>query len=392
MGAKFKYFVIGLLFLNIAANGQKSLDFQSVDSLTYKYYLSGDWDNLIIVGNKAIDNDIDYKFLRQRLGYALFLKGDYIHARTHLEKALMFDGFDTFTLTYLYYTYLNSGLSENARLISGKMSSDLKDSLMVKSFVPVESVDFEYNFKYASSGLRSNPQYFHIGINSLIGSRLELYQMFSDYNQTIMFQQMGLLRSANDNQFEYYALFRLTVSQHWMVKSAYHYLNTNYNEVGSSSHLGFLELSGNFNRLRFGINSSVLKGSQSSVLQTGVEAGVRFAGQMNFYLNSSLALTDLQNTGHLVYDQKAGLKVFKNIWVEGNLTLGDMTNYRDHEAKYIYNLIDATTSRTGATVFIYTGKHISLWANYAYERKEYYENNLYHYNQFSYLGGIKWKL
>jgi hypothetical protein len=156
--------------------------------------------------------------------------------------------------------------------------------------------------------------------------------------------------------------------------------------------MGFLQLSANFNRFKFGINSSVLKGSQTSVLQTGVEAGITFTGKMNFYFNSALAITDLQNTGRLVYEQKAGFKVSKKTWVEGNLTLGDMTNYRDHDAMYVYNLLDATTLRSGATLFFYTGKHISLWANCSYERKEYYENNFYHYNQFSYLGGIKWKL
>jgi hypothetical protein len=392
MGAKFKYFVVGLLFLNIAANGQKSIDFQYVDTLTYKYYSSGDWNQVISLGMEAINNDIDYKFLRQRLGFAFYSKGDFINARKHLERALLFDSFDTFTLTYLYYAYLSSGLSENARLISAKMPSDLKKSLSVKPFHLVESVDFEYNFKYAASGLRSNPRYFHVGIHSQIGSRLGLYQMVSGYNQTLMFQQMGYLRNARDNQSEYYGLVKLTLTPHLTVKSAYHYLNTSYNATGSSSHLGFFELTANFNRVKFGMNSSLLKGKQLSVVQTGLDAGIFFSGKMNVYFNSALSFTSMKNTGRFIYDQKAGFKVSKNIWVEGNLTLGDMTNYRDHEAMYIYNLVDATTLRTGATLFLYTGKHISLWANYSYERKEYYENSIYHYNQFSYLGGIKWKL
>ena len=47
--------------------------------------------------------------------------------------------------------------------------------------------------------LRSNPQYFHVGINSAIGSRLELYQMFSGYNQTVIVQQQdGNLRNAHE--------------------------------------------------------------------------------------------------------------------------------------------------------------------------------------------------
>jgi tetratricopeptide (TPR) repeat protein len=109
MGSKFKYLVIVLsfFFFNFAVKAQIDIDFQSIDSLTYRYYKSGDWNNLINLGNKAIEHGIDYKYLRQRLGLAFFSNGDYFEARKHFEKALSFDSFDTFTLVYLYYTYLN---------------------------------------------------------------------------------------------------------------------------------------------------------------------------------------------------------------------------------------------------------------------------------------------
>ena len=48
--------------------------------------------------------------------------------------------------------------------------------------------------------------------------------------------------------------------------------------------------------------------------------------------------------------------------------------------------------RSGITTYIPIGRKITLWANFSYEKKEYYESNLYYYNQFSYLGGLKWKL
>ena len=144
-------------------------------------YKSEDWNNLIKLGTEAIDHNIDYKYLRQRLGLAFFSTGDYVKARKHFEKALSFDSFDTFTLVYLYYTYLNTVQAEYAGYFTSKMPQDIRKSLSIKSFQPVESIDFEYNFKFAGTTLRSNPQYFHFGINSRLGLRLGLYQMFSNY-------------------------------------------------------------------------------------------------------------------------------------------------------------------------------------------------------------------
>jgi tetratricopeptide (TPR) repeat protein len=392
MGSKFRYLVILLLFFNFVVKAQINIDFRYVDSLTYGFFKSGDWDNLIRLGTKAIDNDIDYKYLRQRLGLAFFSKGDFIKARIQFEKALSFDNFDTFTLVYLYYTYLNTVQAEYAGYFAGKMPQDLRKSLSVKSFQLVESIDLEYCFKFAGTNLRSNPQYYHFGINSMIGQRLRFYQMFSNYRQAITIQDTVLNENVNVQQPAYFALLKFIVSPHWMLKSAYHYLNTTFGTTKSNLNLGFLGLSTNFSRFNFEINMSVLKNEQYYVRQSGIQAGVSFSRNLNMYITSALSLTNQQNKSRFIYNQKAGFRPFKKIWLEGNLTLGDLRNYNDYDAMYVYNSGDPTTFRTGTTLYFYTGKHITVWANLAYERKGYYGNSLYHYNQYSYLGGIKWKL
>jgi tetratricopeptide (TPR) repeat protein len=391
MGSKFKCFVTGLLLFTFEVSAQTGSDFQSVDSLTYSYYKAKDWNNLIKLGSEAIDSGIDYKYLRQRLGLAFFSKGNYIQAIKHMEKALSFDSYDSFTLTYLYYSYLNSGQSENAGFISGKMPDDLKKSLSVKSFQPVESIDFEYDIKYSSSRLRSNPQYYHFGINTTIGSKLELYQMFSHYNQTITVQAFGQKEFIKDIQPEYYALLKFKFLQHWMLKSAYHYVSPKYDTITTSAHLGYLELSVDLGRFNIGFNTSALKNAQYTVEQSGIKVGGAFSGNLNMYFSSVFSFIQKQYTSQLIYSQAIGFRIFKKVWLEGNITIGDMTNYHDHDAMYVYNLIDPTAFRTGATLFIYSGKHITIWTNYSFERKKYYENSQYHYNQFSYLGGMKWK-
>ena len=92
-------------------------------------------------------------------------------------------------------------------------------------------------------------------------------------------------------------------------------------------------------------------------------------------LNQHCHLPVCEIQGRFIYDQKAGIKVSKkHLGGRESDPWGTWTNYRDHEAMYVYNLVDATTLRTGVTFFyLYRGNIFSLWANYSYERKEYYE-------------------
>jgi hypothetical protein len=115
-------------------------------------------------------------------------------------------------------------------------------------------------------------------------------------------------------------------------------------------------------------------------------------GDRNVYFGSALSLTSRPGVRNLIYDQTAGMRLIKNLWVQGSVTLGDLTYYHDHDAMYVYNLFDPVIFRSGAAFFLYSGAHLTVWTNFSYEKKEYYENSLFHYNQFSYLGGIKWKL
>jgi hypothetical protein len=69
-----------------------------------------------------------------------------------------------------------------------------------------------------------------------------------------------------------------------------------------------------------------------------------------------------------------------------------MTEYNDFDGLYIYNTYDPMIFRSGVTAYLPLNRNITLWTNFSYESKEYLELSSFHYNQFSYMGGIKWKL
>jgi tetratricopeptide (TPR) repeat protein len=381
-----------LFSLRQVSTAQENIDFQSADSLTAKYYKSGDWDKLIDLGNKAIDRGIDYKYLQQRIGFALFSKENYFEARKHFEKALTFDSYDTFTISLLYYSYLNTGQEEYARYFAGRLNQEMKKSISVQSFKPLESIELEYNYKFNNTGFRSNPQYYRMGINTELSYRLILFQAFSGYNQTIKVQRIDNNYSIKDKQLEYFALLKWTISNHWSIKTAYHLLNITFGDTVSYANLGLIGISTNLNRVTLEANGSVLRINQSSIGQAGILAGYIFPGKLNIYLTGVVSETFQKTGNQFIYCQKAGFKLPGNLWVETNLTLGKMINYNDFNAMYIYNSSDPMTFRSGITLSYFLNRRFAFWTNFSFERKTFFENTAFHYNQFSYLGGLKWKL
>jgi hypothetical protein len=392
MGEKIGYIIFIIFSFRYSLNAQTALDYKYVDSLTYIYYMSGEWNKIISLGKDAIDNNIDFKYLRQRMGYAFFELGNYSDARFEFEKAFSFDSYNSFTREYLYYSYLNTGKDDYAGNLARRLSPEIKKNIALKSFKPLESIEFEYNFKYAGTASRSNPQYYRLGINSQLAFGISLYQSFSNYKQVIAVQQPLQDLILSEKQPEYYACLSWALSNNLLIKAAYHFIYTTTLTSSSRGNLGFFSISPDLNRFSVKASFSALNIQQEFVYQPGLEGGYIFPGKANFSLTSSISLLVQQNSNRLIYNEKAGFKVLKNAWLEANLNIGRMNNYNDYNGLYFYNSIDPMTFRSGATFIYYLNKKITLWANYSFERKEYFENRASSYNQFSYLGGIKWKL
>src|SRR5665648_109360 len=212
-----KFLIAALFFIPIVAYGQPPITFLTADSITYHCYLTDDWDQLIETGNQAIGQHIDYKRLRQRMGYAYFIKTDYYSAQLQYEKALTFDAYDADTRVYLYYCGLNTGNEAFARFHAEKLPKELQLKLSEDVFKPINAIDLEFNYKANDALSRSDPTYIRAGISTQLGYRITLYQSVSNYQQTV--------DSALTKQPEYYGLLNWSVTSHLSLDVAYHYLN-----------------------------------------------------------------------------------------------------------------------------------------------------------------------
>jgi tetratricopeptide (TPR) repeat protein len=383
---------------------QHIITYQTADSITYKCYLTGDWEKLINYGEEAIRQHVDFNNLRKRIGYAYFAKADYYSAQKQYEKALTFDTSDLDTRAYLYYCGINLADKTSTGFHASKLPVETQQYLGIEPYKLIDAVDAEYNYKAndESTGIRSNPNYVRIGISTKLSNRFNLYQAISQYTQTVN-------DSIPTKQSEYFASLNWSISSHTAFDIAYHYVGTKVNTTVFPGNLLFAKLSSNINRLQLGINSSVLTNSNDTCSQFGLNVGYKLLGNANIYIKSSLSgliqkskTYDLTGNGittskdtTIIFTQTIGGQVLKSLWAEASVTLGNLKNYNDNNALYLYNSLDATTFRTGLSLFYNLSKSISLVGNYTYDKKQIEDTSTKtytNYNQHSFSTGIIWKL
>ncbi len=101
---------IGLIYLAVPGTiAQEPMDFSTINNETYRLYLAGEWDSVIVVGKTALKQEIDYYYLRMRMGIAFHEKKNFRRAASHFNKALNFNPGDPLALEYLYYAKLWGG-------------------------------------------------------------------------------------------------------------------------------------------------------------------------------------------------------------------------------------------------------------------------------------------
>ena len=128
-----RYTLVLLLIITTFAGSPLSaavkLDFATVDLLIYRCFIEKKWDSVIVVGKQALIQDIDYYYLRVRLGISYYNKTDYSNASVHLKKAREFNSADPVIADYLYYAYRYSNKSEEAGKIKAFMTTEGRKSV-----------------------------------------------------------------------------------------------------------------------------------------------------------------------------------------------------------------------------------------------------------------------
>ena len=156
-----------------------STDFKTVDSETYRLFNQQKWDSVILIGKSALRENIDYFYLRLRIGISYFEIKKYILAIEHLGKAHEFNSIDPIAMEYLYESYILAGRNADARYLADKMPAMLKEKLQ-PGLNLLDNVHLEggYTFSSDDKGV-DNPSL--MGNDSIYGEQ-DLYGNHSYMN------------------------------------------------------------------------------------------------------------------------------------------------------------------------------------------------------------------
>ena len=147
---------------------QDKLTYYSVDSSTYSFYMDRDWSSLVYYGDKALENNIDFYYLRLRMGDASIELNEYSNALKHFEKAIEFDVYSHYGIKQQYLTLKLMGKSDRAYQLYARSNVKAKNKLTKPSMVEFVNFDVGYTF---SPNLRDKRQLLTMGADSLFGTQ-----------------------------------------------------------------------------------------------------------------------------------------------------------------------------------------------------------------------------
>jgi tetratricopeptide (TPR) repeat protein len=506
---------IPVFFLCLSVYSQKQYDFATIDAKTYEHFYYGKWDSVIYYGKLALENNIDYFYLRLRIGESYYYKQNYQAAISHFEKAAKFNSSDTTTKAFLYFSYLFSGRENDSRLVEYTPSSQTNN--VKHKNISLNSVYFETgpglnsNIKknknidpnrndniLGNAYIAGNIYYNHLGLNFFLGKRISVYAGMSFLNEQnlsliqmsehrlggryfhvrdtvvnhpgpppftsydTIYENRQIINSIdstwrfvnNLKQIDYYLKANLHIAKGLDFVPFFHLLSVRttifkvsnkplnfyskdtitlhtqiphppmmtpfdtviyqyQNNLTPIDRYDFHEIDTSYSNFSFGLSVNKNWGKISTSLfaafsnlnnkkqnQTGVSLTWYPKGNLNLYFSSTLTAFSENKIRSTVFNQLAGFKTYKNIWLESFVTLGKLNDFTEDNGFIVNNSPGTITFRFGLSPTIIL-KHIDISIHYQFQtEEEKYTTRIsnsdivqnYKYVNHLIIGGIKWKI
>ncbi len=373
------------------ASAQKNFSFAAVDSQSYALYEKAQWKTLLIYGKEAIANNQDFVLLRMRMGYAAFMLGNYSESIKQYEVILKEDTYNTTAHYYIYWSRVNLNQPEMAmaevKFLTAGMIADKK-----MKAAALTNAGIELSYKQSSVISRGNSIYARVGLGNRFSHGLHMQQSVATYQQKIsepLLTAVTKNTSININQLEYYNRVMINLNRNWQLKTAYHYIYTPFNNFTYHNHL--LLFGVKYNGTYFDIQADAIIGkiTDTSTQQYNLQLGLYPLGNLNLYSFSTASLRK-QKESAFNLRQVIGVKLLKQIWLEGNITIGEFHNYTENDALYVYNAIDINKQKAGITSYISLNEKLTAQLGYTYEQRQLFGTTI-NFNQHSITGGLSWK-
>lgn len=376
------------------------LTYPQADSLTYAQYMAHDYAALQETGRAVLRQDIDFYYLRMRLGISHYEEKEYTTAQQHFEKALEKYPDDSLVQEYLYYCYLWTQQDEMVNVLAAKMSPTLQQKVGYKR-KPIDAVGLEGGFLTTGNARSAENTSFAVGPGSFVlgkfgGSmtytkvsventfarRLKMYNAIAYFNTSTLgkYQSaMGVTQNyfLNDN-LQYNLGLSWQFNHGWKVAAGAGYYYQSLSEYSvvppdSSGPPGpptltvvtpvlnnisaSVSLSKQLTNLTPAVEMSYANFADTTWLQ--VTAGLTwypFATHRFYGITSATAVHVENDTTRLVISQKAGFRVNDHFWAEVSGSVGSHRNYISSLGFVTFNTNDPITWMAGADLRFYVKK------------------------------------
>lgn len=391
------------------AQQQKSLS--QVDEETYSLFQEKEWQTLIKEGKEALQDGIDFYYLRVRMGIAYYETENYHEASVHFEKAIQINGSEEVIKEYLYYSYFLAGRIAEAKVLASGFSPSLKKKTNTESIKFIEKLDFAYNYTgqtnqnvvdeftaSISPELEGNQfipkrqDYFFLGLQHGLSPRLTLYHGISilQASHLLYSQSEGenlLDENFKSNLFQYNAAANILLTKGLSLVAGLHFIHYNYSlpdlsQIGQGPNVSVQEINQTDNDLVFfgslykrwsyvTLGASYYHGTlqNSRQDQTDLKVILYPKGNLDLYTTSVLShqrqqTDNFPTTNRIVFEQQVGAKVSNSLWLEAYGTFGEMENFLLNDGIVVFNRLDKITQRIGARAIILPNPRWSITLDY----------------------------
>jgi hypothetical protein len=384
------------LLTGIPAVGNEYMDFVTANDETYELYTQKRWDELIEAGEEILKNDIDYFYLRARLGIAFYEKGNYAKAIHHIKKAFVFNDSDPVLLEYLYYAYIFSNRYQEASRLYYKNLSHFNEktlSLKPKTF---DYLDIQGGIKFSDHqndmGLEANNIYYaYLGASLNIKGRFFLYQYAGQLSHafTDIFREQNFIYTSRFyfRQFEYYANGSLYMGKGWSISTAFHLIRVDVITDIYNDHYFGMSINKNLNKVRLGVQVSKARIFETNVEQIVPEIIYYPLGnsKLYFHIKNTFINSAVNDPSNNMYGL-IGLKLFSKTWLEGFYAYGKAQFLSYDNGYLLYNTPDYLISRGGISLYQYFKNNVSLTLSYQQENKEQFMSGDLYTHHFVMMG------
>ena len=428
-----KYFLLVLLAVcafRSPLQAQDTPSFKSVEDLTYHHYVNQQWDSVITTAKAGLHNDIDYYYLRVRMGIAYFNKGNYCKAIRHLNKATGFNSDDSTALEYLYYSYKYFNRYLYQTRVIKSFRPETRKRILDKTPILRNGFYTEMGYQHDQAFKKSNETILGGGIYGEIDYPVSFNFFGMNYRHYFKgvsinamyeyFNSQRLKKSVSPTAFReekynvvenhFYPNTQISSSNKLTIVPAVHYqmmkYSNNYmtmNPVDSVYSLPVSDTTRNNFIASLGFYKDVdvfslgLTASYSNLYKKNIFQGALLFtwfpfGNMKLYTTTTLAWVQMPGSGrgmgkgkgnnhpaetttlgdksHAVFEEVVGGKIANRLWLEGQFSFNGLRGYNKANSMVVFNNPEQVNYLAGLVGVFELTNSLELSIGYQFAQKE----------------------